>query len=272
MQGKGVKSEIFNYNSFSKNKKGQVTIFIIIAVIVVAIGLLIFFIFPKIKSQASSLENPEAYIQACIHDNLKDALDLTSSQGGSIAPENYYLYQGHKIEYLCYINTFYLPCIVQRPFLKQHIELELQTAISEKVQSCFNDLKVSYERAGYDVLLTPGTTEVQIIPDKVVATFNHDLTTTKGSNTAKYVSFNVVLDSKIYDLLGITNSIIDWESTYGDVETTTYMNYYHNLKVEKLNQEDGSTIYILTNRDTEDKFQFASRSVAWPPGYGSVNV
>ena len=44
------------------------------------------------------------------------------------------------------------------------------------------------------------------------------------------------------------------------------MNYYHDLKVEKNKQTDGSTIYILTERDTENKFQFASRSVAWPPG------
>jgi len=45
------------------------------------------------------------------------------------------------------------------------------------------------------------------------------------------------------------------------------MSYYHGLKVEKLNQEEGSTLYILTDKDTENKFQFASRSVAWPIGY-----
>jgi hypothetical protein len=50
------------------------------------------------------------------------------------------------------------------------------------------------------------------------------------------------------------------------------MNYYHDLKVEKKKQLDGTNIYILTDRNNENKFQFASRSVAWPPGYGAEGV
>jgi hypothetical protein len=42
--------------------------------------------------------------------------------------------------------------------------------------------------------------------------------------------------------------------------------YYHDLKVEKKKQIDETSIYILTNRDTGEKFQFASRSYAFPPG------
>jgi len=77
----------------------------------------------------------------------------------------------------------------------------------------------------------------------------------------------VILNNNLYELVSIVNSILNWEARYGDSETTIYMNYYHDLKVEKKKQSDGSTIYILTDRNTLDKFQFASRSVAWPPGY-----
>jgi len=95
----------------------------------------------------------------------------------------------------------------------------------------------------------------------------NELTLTKG-DSENYEIFRIIVDSDLYELTGIARSIIAWEAAYGDVETTTYMNYYHNLKIEKLNQMEGSTIYILTNRDTKEVFQFASRSVAWPPGYG----
>ena len=61
---------------------------------------------------------------------------------------------------------------------------------------------------------------------------------------------------------------MEGETLFGDIETTYYMSLYPELKVEKLKQTDGSTIYILSERDTQNKFQFASRSVAWPPGYG----
>ena len=66
----------------------------------------------------------------------------------------------------------------------------------------------------------------------------------------------------------MANSILNWEATYGKVETTLYMNYYRWLKIEYDLKSDGTTIYILTNRDKGNKFQFASRSVVWPPGYG----
>ena len=96
--------------------------------------------------------------------------------------------------------------------------------------------------------------------------FENDLTLTLGGDSERYEKIVVVVDKNVYELMSIANSILNMELKYGDSETTTYMNYYHDLKVEKLKQSDGTTIYILTNRDTGEKFQFASRSVAWPPG------
>jgi hypothetical protein len=94
----------------------------------------------------------------------------------------------------------------------------------------------------------------------------------KGEESINYDSIRVVVDSNIYELVSIANSILNWEATYGDSETTTYMNYYHDLKVEKLKQGEGTTVYILSNRDSGEKFQFASRSVVFPPGYGASEI
>ena len=98
------------------------------------------------------------------------------------------------------------------------------------------------------------------------STRTYPLTLTKGG-AEKYDSFRVVLNNNLYELVSITNSILNLEARYGDAETTIYMNYYHDLKVEKKKQSDGTTIYILTDRNNKNQFQFASRSVAWPPGY-----
>ena len=136
-------------------KKGQVTIFIIIAILIVAVGLIIFFVFPKIKTTQADTTNPVAFIEACIKDDIEDAIEKVSLQGGSIEPENYYLYQDDKIEYLCYTNEFYLPCLVQRPMLKQHIENEIENEILEETQKCFQSLKSSYEDQGYGVRSYP---------------------------------------------------------------------------------------------------------------------
>ena len=76
----------------------------------------------------------------------------------------------------------------------------------------------------------------------------------------------------MYDLIMTSVSIIDYESTYGDSETTLYMQYYPDLKIEKTKLSDGTTIYVLTNVISKESFTFASRSLAWPPGYGIEEV
>jgi len=251
-------------------KRGQVTIFIIIGIAIIAIGVLIYAFYPQIQSLIKpESKNPAAFLQTCLEDEIEDTVEILSLQGGSINPENYYLYDDNKIEYLCYTNEYYRTCVVQQPMLKSHIESEIENEISPVVDACLEDLRNSYENQGYDVSLTEGNTTVELLPEKIMTTLTHELVLTRG-DTERYETFRIVTNSNMYELIGIARSIIDWEATYGDVETTTYMNYYHDLKVEKLNQMDGSTIYILTNRNNGEKFQFASRSVVWPPGYGIV--
>jgi len=186
-------------------------------------------------------------------------------QGGSLEPEHYFMYMGDKIEYLCYTNEYYQTCVVQQPMLKQHIERELQNSIKDKVDLCFDELKISYEKKGYIVDLKKGDTKVELLLKRIDSNFEYEITLTKDSSE-KYEEFNIILNNNLYELVGVVNNILKWESTYGDADPTIYMDYYRDLKVDKFKQDDGSTIYILTDRNNRRKFQFASRSVAWPPG------
>ena len=127
-------------------------------------------------------------------------------------------------------------------------------------------MRDSYIKQGYTVDLTSGNKTVELLPKRIVATFNYSLTLTKGDNTQKYNSFVVLLNNNLYELVAIANSILQWESTYGHADVTTYMTYYHDLKVEDTSLSDGR-VYILTDRNIGNKFQFAVRSQVWPAGY-----
>ena len=252
-----------------KEKRGQVTIFIIIAIVIVVIALLIYSFYPQIKTSLGfGEESPEGFIQSCLGDEIETNVEKLSAQGGSLEPEHYMMYDNEKIEYLCYTNEYYKTCVMQQPMLKQHIESEIENEIKEEVTACFNSLRESYQKKGYDVSMNTGETDVELLPKKIVITFNYPLTLTK-EDTKQYESFSVIVNNNLYELVSIANSILNYEVTYGDSEVTTYMDYYHHLKVEKKKQSDGTKIYILTDRNTEDKFQFATRSLAWPPGYGT---
>jgi hypothetical protein len=149
--------------------------------------------------------------------------------------------------------------------LKQHIESEIKGAIESDVSSCFTSLQENYRTDGYSAELKQGATNVELLPKRIVVSFpDYVLTTTKGE-TARHDAFNVVLNNNLYELTSIANSIIDWEATYGEAETTAYMVYYKDLKVEKHTQQDGTRVYIITDRNIGSTFQFASRSGAWQP-------
>ncbi len=249
------------------NKRAQVTIFIIIGIIIVALGFLIYSFYPQIKSTLGGEEkNPISYIQTCLEDEIKDTAETLSLQGGTLTPENYVMFEDSKVQYLCYTNEFYRTCVVQEPMLKQHIEAEIRDKIGGDVEACFASLKSSYERKGYDVDLKSGSRRIELLPRRIVGTFNYSMTLTKG-DTQRYDSFVVILNNNLYELVAIANSIIEWETLYGDAEVTAYMTYYHDLKVEKNLRESGEKIYVLTDRNVGSKFQFAIRSQAWPAGY-----
>jgi len=251
-------------------KRGQVTIFVIVAVLIVVMAILIYLFYPKIKSGIGFDEkNPSAFLQSCLEKDLKESINTVSLQGGSLDPEHFYLYQDNKIEYLCYTDEYYVTCVMQQPMLKSHIESQITTAISEKANQCLTELEKNYKNNGYQVEFKSRLIDVELLPKRVATRLNSSLVLTKAGEKTQYDSLNFAITNNLYELVSIANSILNMEARYGNSETTIYMDYYHDLKVEKFKQTDGTTIYILTDRNSENKFQFASRSLAWPPGYGN---
>ena len=108
---------------------------------------------------------------------------------------------------------------------------------------------------------------MELLPKRVVASFNYVLTVSRAQ-TDRYDSFSVVLNNNLYELISIANSIIEWEVIEGEANPRTYMALYNDfLIVERNHRDDGTNIYVLTDKNTEDKFQFASRSWVFLPGH-----
>lgn len=256
---------------FIENNRGQVTVFIIIAILVIALAVLAYIFFPKIKSTfETKAQSPNEYVQFCINEKIYGTLKEASLNGGSVNPSkgNSYFYLGNNVEYLCYTNQYYVPCVIQQPLLVQHMESEIKNEIKDDVNSCFNSLLTSYKGDGYDASLKYPNTDfkVEFLPERVVVTFDNVLTITKGESQT-FENFVYTLNTNIYQMVSISESIISWEEELGNAPVSDYMDWYPNLKIEKISETDGSTIYVITDRETGDKFQFASRSMVLPPGY-----
>lgn len=253
---------------YMRSKRGQVTIFVILALVIVVIVALIF-LYPRIRTTFTTSDiSPNTYLRTCIEPTIDKSTEILVKQGGYRNPEGYLDYKGEKIKYLCYTSEYYKTCTVQEPMIKNRFEKELETMIKPKAGECFAKLKEEYEDRNYQITGGNPTIKVSVIPNSINIEYSTELRIKKDDAEQRFDGFTARKESEMYDLLMIAQSIIDFESTYGDSETTLYLQYYPDLKIEKIKLGDGSKVYTLTNVVSGDKFTFASRSLAWPPGYG----
>ena len=64
------------------DKRGQVTIFVIIALVIVA-AILIVFLYPRLRATISGGElNPTNYLRSCIQPTIKENIQELSKTGG----------------------------------------------------------------------------------------------------------------------------------------------------------------------------------------------
>ena len=251
------------------SKRGQVTIFVIIAVVVVGIIAMIYLFVPRAQTGTNfDAQNPNGFIQNCLEEEIGQTVETISMRGGSLNPEFYFKFDEVNIEYLCYTNDP-IPalCVPQRPLLQQHIESEVEQDISEEVTSCFNALVENYNGDGYNTNLQTGRTNVELLPNRIVVNFSDYILTASKDETERHDSFSVVLNNNLYELVSIAKSIVEWETTLGEADVRVYNNNYPHLDVDKNPRDDGTKIYTVTDLNTGDQFQFASRSFVFLPGH-----
>ena len=247
-------------------KRGQVAIFIIIAILVVG-AVLLYFLWIRPSSSIGS--GKRLGYEGCVEDAVKQEMENLGKQAGFIEPEFYRLYKGEKVGYLCYTNVYHKGCVIQKPFLKQHFEDQLLGITRDKINRCLESAfdEAAAQGAGIDSIGAPNIS-IEFIPGKVNVNINAPVTVTKET-AQQFANFDVEIISDIYDILMIATSILQYEVKYGDSDVSTLMFYYPNLKIQKMKLSEGTTIYNVENKVSKTKFQFASRSYAWPAGYAT---
>ncbi|MEK6918968.1 MAG: hypothetical protein AABW73_02920 [Nanoarchaeota archaeon] len=249
------------------DKRGQVTIFIIIAlVIVVLVGLLSYF-WNDVKTFTIET-NPQSFLETCLSDPIKNSVSKILLSGGVSVNKNYYLYNGRKIEFLCYTNEYYKTCVLQQPFLKDFISKEIVNDLRPAVFDCLTSLRSEMESKGYAVTSSSSRSDLimNLSLNRMDFIIVSPLTFSKGESAQSFSSFTISKRSEVYSLIMSAVYILNWEARYGDFDTLSFMLSYPDLRLEKQKQSDGSKIYILSSRSTLEEFNFASRSISWPPG------
>jgi len=263
-------SHAFHFRKEKKMKKrGQTSIFVIVAILLVVVVAFLFMFVPDVRTFISGEVTPNSFLAECLEQHIDSTIEILSKQGGYSDPEGSVLYDGSEVKYLCYSSQYHEICNVQQPIIKTHFEQEMEGKLDARAQGCISSLKDDFISRGFSV--TGGdevNTGVFIVPGNIVVSVNAPMSASKGDATQSFSEFNFVVGSEMYDLLMISTSILSYESTYGDAETNLYTQYYPNLIIHKVKLGDGSTVYTVGDVTTDEEFTFASRSLAWPGGFG----
>ncbi len=256
-------------------KRAQVTMFIIIAVIIVG-AILLFLLFrsgivPNIGGGAET--NPKSFLEFALEENIRDTLALVSHQGGYVSNKlnKTFKFEAEPaaidISYLCYNQNYYYPCVNQEPMLIQHLKSEIHDEIETEVRAAFDDLANSLDKQGYAVDARYRRFGVELMPKSVVIKIDAELTTTKSGEVVKKQDFEIVTPSRFYDIAIVVQEIVAQEGRFCNFEQTGFMLLYPEFEIDKFRTGDSTTIYTVTHRESKEWFRFAVRSCVIPPGF-----
>jgi len=247
------------------SKKAQVTIFIILAILAVAIVVIFFVVRGVISPGAGGgIEtNPQRFIELCAEEEMRNSINLALSQGGFLESENYILYNDTKVSYLCKNNGLFEPCINQHPMLLNEISQELNDNIKPIVNGCFIELKESFKDLGYEVVLGEDKgTEIMLSPGNVFLSINRSVSVSKNEESTSFESMKIPYKTSLYELASVAVDIVKSEANLCYFEYLGYMILYPQYIIKIKVYSDSSKVYSIKDANTKEEMSIAIRGCA----------
>ena len=256
------------------HKRGQVTVFVILGILIVVILAVVFYLYgerlkiqtkEEVKFDASNVEVFNLYAQDCIDKHGIDGINLVGKQGGEINPGFYQNWNciapGNcdKVSYACF-TTEYSSCYNKKPFFKEFVEEELTNYLRTNVKSCIDKgLNEIRDVSGYTVNAEQFKLNVSVLDYNTIVNVDYPITITKGDSVLKQDKFSQTFNAPLGRLIKVAQDIVNMEinspQSYADIDNYVLL---QNGDIALERQTYANTeIYIANARDNLYKFQFA---------------
>lgn len=193
----------------TKNKSGQVTIFIIIAIAII-FGVILYLVVRQNLSRSSIPPNFQPVYNtflSCLEEQTSLGVNLLESQAGYINIPKFEMgssympfgsqlnFLGNQIPYWYYISGNNIP--KEQIPTEGDMEQSLAEFVDSRIFMCNFD---NYYEEGFEITLRNSTTKVDIRDGKIVVNTKLDLIISKGNDTFVLSNHNVEIPSNIYSL------------------------------------------------------------------------
>ncbi len=257
-------------------KRGQLTIFIIVGILLVASVSLFFlsragFIPQLLGGKPETSAN--VFLDSCLEEEVDEVIELILKHGGYTEGPFYtsFFFEGDgeptNITYLCYNQNYYSPCVNQAPALFQTVKNEIKSYLSPSVRNCFDEMVLNFEGQGFDVSPKYTGFDVEFAPNRVTIQTDSEVTLTKSGESSTQKNFRITVSTRLYELLNVVQEIINKETFTCDFDHRGYQLFYPQFEIDKIQiAADSSDIYRIKYSGGNEEFLFAVRGCVIPPG------
>jgi len=240
-----MNQKFFQSAFFTKNLRGQLTIFIIIAIIIVAIVSLFFILRGnlQIKNGNADINADRVYtfVDNCIDKTINQAILEIGQRGGYFSvPEKSI---GGEIPYYIYNNKKYIPS-------KEKIENEIQDYTKEQLNECTNNFQ---DFADIEIREDDLEVKVNIKETEIIFEINYPITIIKEESKTNLKDFdNKIIPVKFGVMYEVANEIIESQMNKKDIclscisSITEEKDVYLNL----IDYNDNATIFIMNDEQS----------------------
>ena len=191
------------------NKKGQITLFIIIGIVlVIVVGLTLFLVRSNktgtIEEEVSESATLKGFVENCIEEVAVPALYLQGLQGGYIYPpeDSFQMEEyNYRISYLYSLGKNNVPSRTQ-------MQNDINRYINENLDSCLDNFNV-YKEQGYDISLESINTKSTIGLNDVFIKVNYPIILTKGNTREEVNEFSSTIPVRLGHLNDLSKEFID---------------------------------------------------------------
>ncbi len=257
-----------------KNKRGQLAIWVILGVVVIAFVILILLLNkegnPIIPGRSEGRYNVESYLKSCLYRDIEDVTSKMIPQGGLLNLRSMVFFNNTNIEYMCYYQGYWDPCINQHPALIQEIKKDILSYATPKLKLCMERMKEDYKSQNIKVDLDNNEPVVKIdfSDDIIKIELNKKMTIKNNGETKTYENFDFTFNSPIYNLANIAIEIADQEAKYCYFEYVGYSIIYPRYQISLFTMSDSSRIYTIRDSKSKKEMNIAIRGCALPQGLG----
>lgn len=239
------------------NKRGQITIFIILGIVIImAVSLVLFLNQSKVSDEVSdqNLQTMpiKAYIESCINQIGQEAAYFTALQGGYYqTPLPYESYSYIKIPIYWDVNQEKIPT-------KNIIESEILNYIKNNLQNCLNNFSV-FKEQGFDIETGEINGEVTITARDVTFNIKYPINVKRENSETQLKDFfartNLNFDEKYQYALRIME---EQKKTPDSIPIgyITNLAYENNFIFETITLDQNTVLFTLIfSQDTNNKGQ-----------------